>query len=121
ALLAAKKIAPSLKVSDQGQWIYVLAHAEGFAAPAAPDAVVHCLSPASDLYLFAAGQDVRLPSVKLFGGFRGVPRLPLAPVRVHDADLALSGTAQAQPLTVNPLVTQIVNNTSQANWFQYVK
>ena len=122
-LLAAKGLEPAFRTPDGGEWIYLLSHRDGFAAPPVPDgATVHPITSDTDLYLFARGAEVELPPVKPFAAFRAVPRTPLPPLEPHASDKELvSGAAPAAPLTVNPLVTQIVNGTSQANWYQYEK
>ena len=118
-LLDAAKASPSFKTPDDGQWIYLLVHEEGFAAPFALKADVHAVSPTTEMYLYPKDQPVELPRVlKPHGGFMAVPRSGLPPVSPHPADLQ---PAAFQAEAINPLVTQIVGNTSQANWFQYVK
>ena len=117
--LAELKIEPRLKLRDEGQWIYLLSHAEGFAAPLVPEAATYTLGPTSALYLLPPDRSFELPRARPFGGFRGVPRIGLPESKPHAADLDENGYAHA--LTANPLVTQIVNATSQALWFQDVK
>ena len=114
--LAERGIEPIAALEDDGSWMYLLHHAPGFAAPSLSGARVLSLSPEADLYLFGKGLPVEVPRLKPHAAFQGVPRLPLPPVEPHPADLAVGAK-----LVVNPLVQQIVDATSQAAWFQYVK
>ena len=111
-------IVPIVQVADSGQSMFLLHHEEGIVAPSNEGATIHALNRATDLYLYPAGMRITHPYVKTRAAFMGIPRLPLGPVVPHAADLAL---ATRSPNVVNPLVTQIVNGTSQSNWFQYVK
>lgn len=117
--LAGLKIEPTLKVHDDGQWIYMLTHQEGFPAPLVVEAAIYELSSTADLYLLASDRSFELPRAKPYGAFHGVPRIAMPVIEPHVADLSVAGPAHT--LTVNPLVTQIVNATSQANWYQYEK
>ena len=114
--LSQRGITPLTEIPDDGQWMYLLHHQPGFAAPPAEGATIMRLSDEIDLYLFPAGSKVELPRVKPHAAFQGVPRVPLPPRAPHAADLA----AQA-PATVNPLVAQILAATSQPSWFQFVR
>ncbi len=116
--LAQAGIVPIARVPDSGQAMFLLHHQDGMAAPSNPGATIYALSPSIDLYLYPAGMQVTHPFVKPRGAFMGIPRVPIGPMVPHAADLA---PAALSPDVVNPLVTQIVNGTSQANWFQYVK
>ena len=116
--LAQAGISPLVRVPEAGQSMFLLHHDDGMAAPPNEGATIYALSPAIDLYLYPAGMRVTHPYVKPHGAFMGIPRSPIAPMVPHPADLA---PAALSPDVVNPLVTQIVNGTSQANWFQYVK
>ncbi|HJQ96821.1 MAG TPA: M20/M25/M40 family metallo-hydrolase [Candidatus Polarisedimenticolaceae bacterium] len=116
--LTEKGIEPIAALEDDGSWMYLLHHRAGFAAPSLSSARVLSLSPEADLYLFDKGLPVSLPRLKPYAAFQGVPRLPLPPIEPHPADLAPASGAK---LAVNPLVQQIVDATSQAAWFQYVK
>src|SRR5262249_18516638 len=91
----------------------------GFAAPQIAAAASYPLGPTSQLYLIPTDLSFELPRVKPFGAFRGVPRIGLAEVKPHAADVDEDGVTHS--LVANPLVTQIVNATSQAQWFQDVK
>jgi hypothetical protein len=117
--LAGLQIEPTLKVHDDGQWIYILSHQEGIAAPPVADVGSYPLGPASALYLIPSDMTFELPRVKPYGGFRGVPRSSLPETKPHAADVDEDGPSHN--LVANPLVTQIVNATSQAQWFQDVK
>ena len=118
AKLAQLDIAPIAKIKDLGQSMFLLHHEDGMVAPSNDGATIQALNPATDLYLYPEGMRVTHPYVRLRATFMGIPRIPLAPVAPHPADLAQETRS---PNVVNPLVTQIVNATSQANWFQYVK
>jgi hypothetical protein len=109
---------PIVQVADSGQSMFLLHHQEGMTAPPNQGATIRALSPSIDLYLYPAGTQVDHPFVQPGGQFMGIPRIPIGPMAPHAADLA---PATLSPTVVNPLVTQIVNGTSQANWFQYVK
>lgn len=118
--LAARGIVAISQFPDAGQWMYLLHHRPGFAAPAAAGATIYTLTPEVDLYLFPATAKVELPRVKPYAGFQAIPRMPLPPRQPHPADLApqASGPGTDAP---NPLVAQILAATSQAGWFQFVK
>ena len=118
AKLAQAGIKPLARVPDAGQSMFLLHHDDGMLAPPNEGAAIYALSPAIDLYLYPAGTRVTHPIVRPRGAFMGVPRIPIGPMAPHAADLAPTPLA---PDLVNPLVTAIVNGTSQANWFQYVK
>jgi len=117
--LSQRGITPIVEFEDSGQWMYLLHHKPGFAAPLLAGATIQALSAEVDLYLFAADAKIELPRVKPFGAFQAIPRIPL-PLRVpHAADLA--GHATRQPSTFNPLVSQILASTNQPSWFQFVR
>jgi hypothetical protein len=118
AKLAGAGIAPIVKLADSGQSMFLLHHEDGMVAPSNEGATIFGLSPAIDFYVYPAGNLVTHPYVKNRATFMGIPRVPVPPIAPHPADLEPANLA---PDVVNPLVTQIVNGTSQANWFQYVK
>ena len=118
AALSAKGISALNDISDDGSWIYLFHHREGFAPPAVAGARIVELTPTQALFLFPKGAPVVLPRVKPYGAFQGVPRLPLPPVVPHPADLAPETRASRTP---SPLVQQILDATSQAIWYQDVK
>jgi hypothetical protein len=118
AKLGQAGLQPIVQVPDSGQSMFLLHHEEGIVAPSNEGATIHALSRSIDLYLYPAGFPVVHPYVKTRATFMGIPRIPIGPVVPHAADLA---PAALTPNVVNPLVTQIVNGTSQSNWFQYVK
>jgi hypothetical protein len=118
AKLGQAGIVPIVQVADTGQSIFLLHHQEGMSAPPNQGATIRALSPTIDLYLYPAGTQIDHPFVKPGGAFMGVPRIPIGPMVPHAADPV---TAPSSPSVVNPLVTQIVNGTSQPSWFQYVK
>jgi len=117
--LSERGITPLVEFEDTGQWMYLLHHRPGFAAPKVAGATIHTLSAEADLYLFPADAKIELPRVKPYGAFQGVPRLPLPPRVPHPADL-LSVSAPA-PAVFNPLVSQILASTNQPSWFQFVR
>src|SRR5262249_33897389 len=111
----------ALTVRDSGQWIYFLLRREGVPTGPAPPpgAMVRVLSPTTDLWLLPASSSRALPRMrKLEGSFLAVPRIPLAPVMPHAADLA---GAVASPASVTPRVQQIVDATDQASWFTAIR
>ena len=118
AKLAQAGLQPIVQVPNSGQSMFLLHHEEGIVAPSNDGATIYALSREIDLYLYPAGKPVSHPFVKTRAAFMGIPRIPIGPVVPHAADLA---SATLAPSVVNPLVTQIVNGTIQANWFQYVK
>ena len=118
--LSARGIVPVAQYDDDGQWMYLLHHRPGFVAPIALGAKIYALTPEIDLYLFPGEAKVELPNVKPFAGFQAIPRVPLPPLQTHPADL-VAATSNRAPAAPNPLVQQILNATSQASWFQFVK
>jgi len=116
--LSERGIGPASTLPDEGQWLYLLSHSDRLVAPSRNGAAVHHLSASVDLFLFPAEQPVNLPPVKPYGAFAAVPRRSLPAVVPHDAD---RDPAPQRITAVNPLVSQIVNATSQASWFQDVK
>src|SRR5262249_13661728 len=117
--LAAARIEPALALQDDGRFLYLFTHDLGFAPPRVLGTEVYQLTETTDLYLVPADLSLEMPHTKPFGGFRGVPRIGLPPIAAHEADKNLA--VEPRPLTVNPLITQILAATSQANWFQDVK
>ena len=118
AAVAAKGLQPIVKLADQGEFLTLLSHEPGYAGPSIPGIEPHHLTATSDLYLVVPDLSFQFPRVRPLAGFRGIPRIALPPLETAPADL------EAEPdtsLAVNPYVTQIVNATSQANWFQDVK
>ena len=116
--LSLRGITPLVEFGDDGQYLYLLHHQPGFAAPPAASATIHELSPEVDLYLFPEGTKVELPRVKPYAAFQAVPRTPLPPRVPHPADLAATPAA---PAAVNPLVSSILASTNQPSWFQFVR
>ena len=123
AALAAEGITPRATAPDRGEWIYLLDHrSEWTPPPPPPGAFALRVGPAEQVWFFQAGAPVDLPAVRPMGAFRGIPRIPLPPIVVHPADAGPSGAPVRSPDTPpNPLVQQIVNDTSQPAWLQYVK
>jgi Bacterial Ig-like domain (group 3)/Peptidase family M28 len=116
-VVRAQGIEPIFSVADRGEAIHVLSHDRYFRPPVLAGLRRFPINERAMLYLIPAGLEMDLPRLKLHGLFHGVPRIALAPVRVHPADAA----GQVAPLTPLPLVQQIVDATSQANWFQDVR
>ncbi len=118
--LRAQGIEPVFSAPDHGEGIHVLSHDRYFTPPVFPGLARFQINRQAMLYLIPAGLEMELPGLKLHALFHGVPRVALPPVRVHPADLA---AATAQPSTLAPigLVQQIVDATSQASWFQFVR
>ncbi|MFY9820787.1 MAG: M28 family peptidase, partial [Thermoanaerobaculia bacterium] len=128
-LLHVQGIDAIFKAPDHGEAIHVLSHDRYFTPPDLPGVARFEINRGAMLYLLPAGLQMDLPRLKLHGLFHGVPRVALAPVRVHPADAAAANAADiaantAAPqalLTPIPLVQQIVDATSQASWFQFVR
>jgi hypothetical protein len=117
--LRARGVAPTFSAPDGGEAIHVLSYDRFFTPPELPDAIHAPINDHSMLYLLPAGLQMELPRLKLHGLFHGVPRVALAPIAVPTADVArAAGTAPLAPIG---LVQQIVNSTSQASWFQFVR
>src|SRR3954471_5970619 len=122
--LRAQGIEPVFSAPDRGEDIHVLSHDRYFTPPVLPGVVRFEINHGAMLYLFPAGLRADLPRLKFHGLFHGVPRVALAPVRVHPADAAVTGGGAVAPqalLAPIPLVQQIVDATSQASWFQFVR
>src|SRR3954464_13123299 len=114
--LRAQGIEPLFSTRDHGESVYVLSHDRFFIPPALPGLLRFRIDDGSMLYLIPAGLEMSLPQRKPLAMFHGVPRVALPPVRVHPADKAPAVSA-----VPNPLVQQIVDATSQENWFQHVR
>ena len=125
--LAAEGIAPVASVLDRGGWLYLMSFRSGWTPPVPPPgARALRIGASEELWIFPATEPVELPRVRPMGAFRGIPRLPLPPLQSHRADRAAGAgangtTAAAGTDAANPLVQQIVDATSQAQWFQDVK
>ena len=118
--LTGSAIAPILDRPDEGQGIYLLSHDEFFPEPALRLGWHGTIHEGAALYLFPVdGMRIELPGARLHGKFMGVPRIPLPAMRPHAADLA--PPAQNFTAAANPLVQQIVNATSQASWYTFVR
>jgi Bacterial Ig-like domain (group 3)/Peptidase family M28 len=116
-VLGAQGVEPIFRAPDHGEGIHVLSHDRYFRPPVLAGLRRFRIDDRAMLYLIPAGLEMELPALKLHGLFHGVPRVALPPVRVHPADAA----GQVAPLAPLPLVQQIVDATSQANWFQDVR
>lgn len=112
-------IAPTFSAPDGGEAIHVLSYDHLFTPPDLPDTVRAPINDHAMLYLLPAGLEMELPRLKFHGLFHGVPRIALEPRPVETEESAHLGGAA--PLTALPLVQQIVNATSQASWFQFVR
>jgi hypothetical protein len=115
--LRSQGIRPLFSVPDNGEAIHVLSHDRYLTPPVIPGLVSFPVNEGAMLYLIPAGNPAELPRLKLHALAHGVPRIPLPPLRVHPADLA-SPQAASAPIG---LVQQIVDATSQASWFQFVR
>src|SRR6185436_14461631 len=116
--LRAGGIEPLFSAPDSGGAIHILSYDRFFTPPELPDTVRAPINEHAMLYLLPAGLEMQLPRLKLHGLFHGVPRVALPPITIHPADTALARTAPLAPIA---LVQQIVNSTSQASWFQFVR
>jgi hypothetical protein len=117
--LRARGIEPMFSAPDEGDGIHVLSYDRFFAPPELPHALRSPINDHAMLYLLPAGVEMALPRLKLHGLFHGVPRIALPPIVQHPADAARA--VVAAPLTPIALVQQIVDSTSQASWFQFVR
>jgi len=122
-VLRAQGIEPIWSAPDHGEGIHILSHDRFFTPPALRGLAHFEINARAMLYLIPAGLQMDLPRLKFHGLFHGVPRVALAPIRVHPADAANAAdiAAPLAPLTAIPLVQQIVDATSQASWFQDVR
>ncbi len=115
--LRAQDVEPLFSAPDHGEGIYVLSHDRYFTPPVLAGLRRFKINEQAMLYLTPQGLEMDLPRLKLHALFHGVPRVALQPVRVHPADAAPPKAL----LTALPLVQQIVDATSQASWFQFVR
>jgi hypothetical protein len=121
--LRARGIEALFSAPDNGEAIHVFSH-DHLLAPPAMSGVTHFqINERAELYLLPEGMRTALPRLKLHAQFHGVPRVALPPLRAHAADTAASAAGAAQLATFAPstLVQQILNSTSQASWFQFVR
>jgi Peptidase family M28/Viral BACON domain len=117
--LRARGIAPTFSAPDGGEAIHVLSYDRFFTPPELPDSTHTPINDHAMLYLLPAGLQMELPRLKFHGLFHGVPRVALEPIAAPTTDVARkTGTAPQAPIG---LVQQIVNSTSQASWFQFVR
>jgi len=116
-VLGAQGVEPLFSAPDDGGGIYVLSHDRYFTPPVLAGLRRFKINERAMLYLIPKGLEMDLPGLKLHALFHGVPRVALPPVRVHPAAAA----APKALLTALPLVQQIVDGTSQASWFQFVR
>ncbi len=116
-ILKDQGIEPIWSAPDHGEAIHVLSHDRTFTPPDFPGIVRFPINDQAMLYLIPAGLKMDLPRVKFHALFHGVPRVPLSAVRVHPADVE---GVQASLAPIG-LVQQIVDATSQASWFQFVR
>jgi hypothetical protein len=123
--LRAQGIEPVFSAADHGEAIHVLSHDQYFTPPIFIGVPRFQINDRAMLYLIPAGLEMDLPRLKLHALFHGVPRVPLSPVRAHSADAAslriMSDSAPHTSLPPIGLVQQIVDGTSQASWFQFVR
>jgi hypothetical protein len=116
--LDAAGIAPLFSAPDRGEGIYILSHVESFVPLQIPGIRRFVINPTSVLYLVPAGVQMDMPNLKFRAMLHGIPRIPIPEAKPHAADAA--GPAEA-PQAPNPLVQQILNATSQASWFNFVR
>ena len=116
--LAQAGIVPLVQVPDSGQSMFLLHHEDGMTAPPNQGATIRPLQPV-DRPLPLPGGNASHTSVRQTS--RRVHGHPAYPGRADGAARRGPRPAALSPSVVNPLVTQIVNGTSQSNWFQYVK
>jgi len=122
-VLRSQGVKPVWSAPDHGEGIHILSHDRLFTPPVLRGMVRFEINARAMLYLIPAGLEMELPGLKMHALFHGVPRVALAPVRMHpaDVDVADGAAAPLAPLAAIPLVQQIVDATSQANWFQDVR
>jgi hypothetical protein len=118
-VLRSRGVEPMFSAPDEGESIQVLSYDRWFAPPEIADAVRAPINDQAMLYLIAADREIELPRLKWHGLFHGVPRTALPPITQHPADAAR--TTGAPLPAANELVQQIVDSTSQASWFQFVR
>jgi len=116
-VLENQGIEPIWSAPDRGEAIHVLSHDRSFTPPDLKGLIRFQISESAMFYLIPAGLKMDLPRVKFHALFHGVPRVALSAVRVHPAD-AEGAQASLAPIG---LVQQIVDATSQASWFQFVR
>lgn len=114
--LEARGIDPLFTSADHGEGIHVLSYDGWFTPPADLPGINFPINEHAILYLLPGDFRGTLPSLKFHGLFHGVPRVALAPIEQ-------TRRAEAAPIGQAPLalVQQIVNATSQASWFQFVR
>lgn len=118
--LSARGIDALFIAADHGEGIHVLSYDQFFTPPDdLPGAVRFPINDHAMLYLLPADLRMRLPGLKLHALFHGVPRVALPPADQVDQ----TRRAESKPIGQAPLalVQQIVNSTSQASWFQFVR
>jgi hypothetical protein len=115
--LKKQGIEPIFSAPDNGEAIHILSYDRFFAPPAFTGIPQFAINGQTLLYLIPASLSIDLPRLKFHALFHGVPRIPLAPVGVHTAD-SVNTQATLAPIG---LVQQIVDSTSQASWFQFVR
>src|SRR4051812_2668885 len=115
--LKAQGAEPIFTAPDNGEAIHVLSYDRYFTPPVIPGAPRFPINDRTMLYLIPAGLQIDLPRLKLHALFHGIPRVALPPLRGHPADAA---SAQMSLAPIG-LVQQIVDATSQASWFQFVR
>ncbi|HUR02366.1 MAG TPA: M28 family peptidase [Nonomuraea sp.] len=117
----AQGVSALFSIPDNGEALHILSYDRFFTPPNLPG-LRYRINAQAILYLLPAGTEMKLPRLKLHGLFHGVPRVPLSAVRPHAADIAAAASGPLASITAAlPLVQQIVNATSQASWFQFVR
>ncbi len=118
--LRAAGIEPRWSAPDHGEALHVLSYDRTFSPPDWKGVFRFPINERAILYLLPAELRMELPHSKFHALFHGVPRVALPPVRVHPADALLDFAAPAPSAPIG-LVQQIVDATSQASWFQFVR
>lgn len=119
--LAANRVEARFSVPDRGQALWLLSHESSFVPPELPGAIRFTIDGTQSFYLIPAGSPAVPRGAGLRAKFRGVPRIALPERRPHPADLAAGLAVPPAPAAALPLVQQIVNATSQASWYQFVR
>jgi len=115
--LRAQGVEPVFRVLDHGEGIHVLSHDRYVTPPVLNGLRRFKIDDRAMLYLIPAGLEMDLPRLKLHALFHGVPRVALPPVQAHRA-AAAAPLASSAPIE---LVRKIVDATSQASWFKFVR
>ena len=119
--LRAQGIEPVFSAPDHGEGIHVLSHDRYFTPPVFPGLPRFQINDRAMLYLIPAGLEMELPRLKLHALFHGVPRVALAAGPRPSRRRRRRRGATPRRSAPIALVQQIVDATSQASWFQFVR